>query len=308
MTMQLPNFFIIGAAKAGTTALYDMLAQHPEIYMSQVKEPRFFATVGEPPLYPGPAGDFLRRVTVWRPHEYAMLFAGVTDQRAIGEASAIYMRLPLAAQRIRQSLPKSRLIAILRQPAERAYSNYTFMRQHGIEPESSFEAALSQEDARAQAGWYPGIYYQKNGYYHAQLTDYYALFPREQIKVVLHEDLRDTPQALLRDLFRFLDVAENFAPEIRRSNVTLTPKNRRLHQLATHPTQVEERAKFLPAFAQRTLVSGLQRVDSQFNLAPPPLLDPETRACLTEEYREDILKLQELIGRDLSLWLTRGEP
>jgi hypothetical protein len=131
------------------------------------------------------------------------LFAGVASQRAIGEASAIYLCSPLAAQRIRQTLPHSRLIAILRQPAERAYSNYTFMRQHNIEPEPSFEAALAQEEARSQAGWYPGIYYQKNGYYHAQLSVYYALFPREQIKVVLTEDLRDSPQALLRDLFRF---------------------------------------------------------------------------------------------------------
>jgi hypothetical protein len=304
MTLQLPNFFIIGAAKAGTTALYDMLAQHPDIYMSPVKEPRFFATVGEPPLYPGPAGDFLRRVTVWRPRDYAMLFTGVASQRAIGEASAIYIRLPLAAQRIQQTLPQSRLIAILRQPAERAYSNYTFMRQHNLEPETSFEAALAQEEARAQAGWYPGIYYKKNGYYHAQLSVYYALFPHAQIKVVLNEDLRDAPQALLRDLFRFLEVDENFAPEIRRSNVTLLPKNRRLHRLATHPAQLDGRALFLPAFVRRAILSALQRVDSKFNLAPPPPLGPDTRARLTEDYREDILKLQDLIGRDLSHWLA----
>jgi hypothetical protein len=300
----LPNFFIIGAPKAGTTALYEMLAQHPEIYMSPVKEPRFFATIGEPPLFPGPAGDFLRRVSVWRPREYALLFAGVTNQRAIGEASAIYMRLPLAAQRIRQTLPHSRLIAILRQPAERAYSNYSFMRQHDIEPERSFDAALAQEDARSQAGWYPGIYYKKNGYYYAQLLVYYALFPREQIKVVLHEDLRNAPQALLRDLFRFLEVDENFMPEIRRSNVTLWSKSRRLHNLATHPARIEQLLPFLPATARRVIASALRRIDSGFNLVPPPPLDPETRARLTEEYREDILKLQDLIGHDLSHWLT----
>ena len=308
MNIQLPNFFIIGAAKAGTTALYDMLAQHPEIFMSPVKEPRFFATVGEPPLFPGPAGDFLRRVTVWRPHEYAVLFAGITNQRAIGEASAIYMRLPLAAQRIRQTLPQSRLIAILRQPAERAYSNYTFMRQHNIEPEASFEVALSQEEARAQAGWYPGIYYKKNGYYHAQLAVYYSLFPPEQIKVVLNEDLRNAPQAVLRDLFQFLDVDENFTPEIQRSNVTLLPKNGRLHHLSTHPARIRERIPFFPAPVHRVIVSALRSIDAKFNLVPPPPLDPETRARLTEEYREDILKLQDLIGRDLSHWLTRGDP
>jgi len=109
---------------------------------------------------------------------------------------------------------------------------------------------------------------------------------------------------LLRDLFRFLEVDENFAPEIRRSNVTLLPKNRRLHQLATHPAQLDGRTLFLPAFVRRALSSVLREIDFRFNLAPPPPLDPDTRARLTEGYREDILKLQDLIGRDLSHWLA----
>ena len=308
--MNLPNFFIIGAPKAGTTALYDALTQHPEIYMSPVKEPFFFAFKGEPPIFPAPIGDHIRRVTVWKPAAYALLFAGVTNQRAIGEASTNYLRSPLAAQRIKQSLPQSRIIAILRQPVERAYSHYTFHLERGFDYRGkTFEEALAREDACVKEGWYSG-FHKTNGYYHAQLSDWYARFPHEQIKVYLYEDWKNTPQVMLRDLFRFLEVDEDFAPEIRRSNVTLLPKSRRLHNMASNSTWIEQFMPFLPTIVRRAVDSALCSILAKFNLAPPPPLDPEIRARLTEDYREDILKLQDLIGRDLSHWLkapTRGD-
>jgi hypothetical protein len=298
-----PNFFIVGAPKAGTTALYDTLKGHPEIYMSPIKEPHFFAFEGEPPIFPGPAGNYFRLVSVGRAREYALLFAGLTNQRAVGESSTRYLGMPLAAHRICRNLPHSRIIAILRQPATRAYSDYAFMRQVGVEPARTFEEALTHEETRLQEGWLPGLCYKTYGYYHAQLSVYYDLFPREQIKVYLYEDWKNRPQAMLRDLFRFLEVDENFVPEIRRSNVTRLPKSRRLHNWATHSTRLEQLMPFLPVPARCAIVSALQRFDNQFNLAPPPPLDPEIRARLTADYREDILKLQDLIGRDLSHWL-----
>ena len=302
--MPVPNFFVIGAAKAGTTALYNCLKQHPDIYMSPVKEPLFFAFEGEPPIYPGPAGTYFHRVAVWRPRDYMLLFAGATGQRAIGEASPIYLRSPLAARRIRQNLPHSRLVAILRHPAERAYSHYTYLVQHHVEPARTFSEALAREALRMQEGWFPGFFYQASGYYHAQLSAYGELFPREQIKVYLYEDWRETPQAMLRDLFRFLEVDTDFVPTIRQSNVTRLPSSQRLHRLAVAPDRIERRlAPILPARARRAIVSAVRRFDDRCNLAPPPPLDPEIRARLTAEYREDILKLQDLIGRDLSHWV-----
>lgn len=240
---------------------------------------------------------------MWRPRDYLRLFAQVKNQRAIGEASAAYLYSPATAPRIWKNLPTSRLIALLRQPADRAYSNYQYNVQRHLEPARTFAEALLEEEARRQAGWYPMLFYKVHGYYHAQLSVYYDLFPREQIKVYLYEDWKNTPQAMLRDLFRFLEVDENFAPEIRRSNVTLLPKSRRLHNLAAHPQRIEQLTPFLPTTAQRAVVSALRRIDNQFNLAPPPPLDPEIRARLTADYREDILKLQDLIGRDLAHWL-----
>jgi hypothetical protein len=150
--LPLPNFFIIGAPKSGTTALYDSLKQHPEIYMSPVKEPHFFALNEQPPVWAGPAGSYLRQTAVWRPRDYFMLFAGVTNQCTVGEASTRYLRSPLAAQRIKQYLPESKLVAILRQPADRAYSDYVFRIQHGWEAVASFTEALELEDSRRAKG------------------------------------------------------------------------------------------------------------------------------------------------------------
>jgi hypothetical protein len=301
--MPLPNFFILSAGKSGTTALYYTLKEHPEIFVCPVKEPHFFAWEGEPPTFPGPGGLIPRNFWVWRPRDYLRLFEQVTIQRAIGEASTGYLYSPTAAQRIWKNLPNSRLVVLLRQPAERAYSSYQFNAQRDLEPARTFAGALALEETRQRAGWYPALFYRAHGFYYARLAAYYNLFPRQQIKVYLYEDWKNTPQVMLRDLFRFLEVDENFSPELRRSNVTRLPKNRRLHNLATHPAQIEGRILFLPAVARRAVLSALQWTDNHFNLAPPPPLDPKLRARLTADYREDILKLQELIQRDLSGWL-----
>ncbi len=200
-------------------------------------------------------------------------------------------------------LPRSRLIAILRQPAERAYSDYLFKRERNMEPAGTFEEALAQETERLNQGWHSGLFYKANGFYYTQLSAYYNLFRPEQIKVYLYEDWKNAPQATLRDLFRFLQVDENFAPEIQRRNVTWSHKSPRLHRLANDPTEIE-RLAVLPALARRLVVSVLKRIDRRFNLAAPPPLDQQIRVRLTADYREDILKLQDLIGRDLSHWLN----
>ena len=142
--MPMPNFLVIGAAKSGTTALYHTLKQHPQIFMSPVKEPHFFAFEGERPVYCGP-GDrelFNPRV-VFRLEDYVRLFDGLRAQTAVGEASVQYlMRSDAAAARIRQHIPRAKLIAILRQPADRAYSHYIMLRSQGLE-RLSFTQALA---------------------------------------------------------------------------------------------------------------------------------------------------------------------
>jgi len=299
-----PNFFIIGAPKCGTTALYSILRQHPEIYMSPVKEPHYFTFEGDAPAYPGPGGNYFRRVAVTRPRDYLLLFAGAKDHRAIGEASPTYLGSDVAAKRIHKAAPAAKIIVLLRQPAERAYSHYQYLRFHGVETAGSFAEALQQEDIRRAEGWSKILFCRQGGYYFANLSRYYELFPREQIKVYLYEDWNGSPEAVLHDLFNFLGVDEHFVPNIRRSNVTLIPRVHRLNRLAQKPERIRRLlAPIAPALLHAGIIAGLQKLNRRVNLYTPPPIDPDIRKELTEGYREDILELQELIGRDLAHWL-----
>ena len=294
--MPLPNFFVIGAAKSGTTALFHCLKQHPDIFMSAVKEPGYFLFGGNtPPTLPGPFGDRNLRKFVWRSGDYFRLFSDVGHQQAIGEATPSYLRTPEAARHIRNNIPHARLVVLLRHPAERAFSHYLFMAQQGAEPARSFAEALADERRRIEQGWNSSLYHRANGLYGRQLRVWYDLFPRDQIRVSLYEDWNEAPQALLHGLFGFLGVAQEFQPTVRRSNVTQAPRSRRLHLLALQLERLGGKRGRLAALASR--------LDHHANLAAPPPLDPALRRRLTDEYRPDILALQDLIGRDLSHWL-----
>jgi hypothetical protein len=301
-----PNFFVIGAPKAGTTALYACLKQHPDIYMSPVKEPHFFTYEGAVPIFAGPAGASLWRVAVRRPRNYMLLFADVQEQTAIGEASASYLGSPHAPKRIKQYVPHAKIIVLLRQPAERAYSNYQYLRSHGVEPVGDFAQVLALENDRQKEGWYPFYFYREGGYYYDKLCRYFEIFPRDQIKVYLYDDWSTEPRALLSDLFRFLGVDESYEPELKRSNVTRVPRSRRFHHVASHPGCLDPvLSSILPHSVCKWVSATLKDLDDKHNLVPPSPIDPLVRRKLTDEYREDILKTQDLIGRDLTHWLTR---
>ena len=302
--MTLPNFLIIGAAKSGTTALYQYLQQHPQIYFSPIKEPKFFAYDGAPPDYRGPAGDETRqRDFVTELAAYEALFAGVTGQTAIGEASTLYLYHPRAPERIRHHIPGAKLIAVLRHPVDRAYSDFlshTVVAGDGREPLADFGEALQAEAGRIRDNWWPLWHYQQRGFYHGQLARYYERFPRSQIKVYLYEDLESDAAGLCRDVFRFLGVDDEVRPDTSlKHNVSGLPRNQRLHDLLTKPHPLKKILKpLLPDQLRQRLVTRLR----SGNLVRPPL-PVELRRQLLREYRPDILRLQELIQRDLSNWL-----
>jgi len=299
-----PNFFIIGAPKAGTSALYFCLKQHPEIYMSPVKEPNFFLSESIPPKHAGPKGDYFSCNGVFSPRDYLCLFAGANLQKAIGEASTTYLNSPIAATRISQFAPNARIIVLLRQPADRAYSHFQYLRSQGIEPVFSFAEALSLENARREEGWFAGHLYKESGFYCTQLRRYFDCFHRDQVRIYLYEEWNQAPHTLLQDLFRFLGVDERFVPEIRRNNVTLLPRWQRLNYLARRPERFDQvMSSLVPGKLRKIIISGTQIFNRKFNLYKPPPIDPEIRRQLTAGYREDILKLQDLIDRDLSHWL-----
>jgi hypothetical protein len=304
--MTLPNFFVIGAGKymTGTISLRHYLEQHPEVYMSPKKDPRFFALEGrKPDSFRGPGDrERMSRLAVTDIEEYRALFAGVSGEKAIGEASPMYLYVPEAAERIKRYVPEARLIAVLRNPVERAYSAYLDRIREGWEP-LGFSEALEAEEERIQDNWAPGWQYKWIGFYHAHLARYYELFGPEQIRVYLYEDLKEDPVAVTQSIFRFLEVDDSFVPDtsLKHEEVSGIPRSRTLHALIKKPNPLKTAIKpFLPEGLRKRIRANLHNR----NLTKPPMAE-DIREELTEAYREDILELQGLIGRDLSGWLGK---
>lgn len=304
--MTMPNFLVIGAAKSGTTALYYYLKQHPQVYVSGVKEPHFFAYDSETPNWQGPVDpDWYTLVSDIE--AYRGLFGGVSKEVAIGEASTHYLYLPKAHDRIRHHVPEVKLIAVLREPAERAYSNFLYLSLEGKEPLIDFAQALQEEEYRIQNNWAPIWHYKQKGFYYTQLKRYYDVFEREQIRVYLYEDLNENPAGVLRDVYKFLGVDSTFVPDISmRYNASGVPKNERVRVLYNflnrpHPVKSVFKPLFPKELRRRLRARSLNALRNRY-LAKPPF-PVEVRQQLAEEYKEDVLKLQGLIQRDLSKWL-----
>jgi Sulfotransferase family len=289
----MPNFFVVGAQKAGTTSLYHYLDQHPQVYMSPVKEPHFFEGMYQEYRWPG-----LRKSPVTDLRDYLALFDGVSDEKAIGEVSTSYLYSQKAPGLIRRSIPDAKLIAVLRNPADRAYSNYLHLLQLGFEPLANFADALQAEEGRVRDKWGPMWYYRRKGFYHAQIERYFDTFDRDRVMVYLYDDLRAHSLDVLRDIFRFLEVDETFVPDTSiEHNTSGLPRSKTLY------LRVKKLTARYPGLLERFLPAGPYRyAKSRFFVKPPPF-PTEVRRELIDSYREDILKLQELIGRDLSPWL-----
>jgi hypothetical protein len=303
--MTMPNFLLLGTMKSGTTSLYYQLKQHPQIYMSPVKAPDFFALEGRKWDFNGPEGQ--AAANYWTSQhkstnikEYRELFQGVSDEIAIGEASPSYVYRPEAPSRIRHYIPEAKLVAILRNPVERAYSQYCYARLAGREP-LTFAQALRAEEERIQNG-YDWLYHYKNfGFYYTQLKRYHEMFERDQIRVYLYDDLKDEPIGVVQDIFRYLGVDDAFTPDISwRFNPGGIPKNATLHRVLKQPSKVKSVAKTL--LPDRQARRAWERLLS-LNLTKAPPIPQEVRTELIEEFRQDILNLEDLLGRDLSGWL-----
>ncbi|MGB3510838.1 MAG: sulfotransferase [Microcoleaceae cyanobacterium] len=302
--MIMPNFLLIGAAKGGTSSMYLYLDRHPEIYMSPIKEPNFFAYEGWQPDYcgPGDADAPTNQLSVTNLKDYQALFEGVNTEKAIGEASTHYLYTPETPERIKHYIPDAKLIAILRQPVERAYSFYLHLRRKGREPLSNFLQALQEEEKRKTNHWAPTWRYKEFGFYSVQLQRYFDRFDRDRIKIYLYEDWQTKPVEVIQDIFRFLGVDDTFVPDMstRYNTTTQIPKNQSLYNLITKQSVIKDVLRsIIPAKIRQPMAAKVYRK----NLEPPKSLAPEIRQQLIPIFKEDILKLQDLIQRDLSHWL-----
>ena len=302
--MVLPNFLVIGAAKSGTYSLFNYLRQHPQIYMSSLKEPQYFVfTEGEKLCFNGP-GDMAANPGVTTDLDsYCKLFEGVTDEIAIGECSTYNLYCHGAPERIKNLLPDVKIIAILRNPVERAYSNFLYLFSSGREPLNSFEQALKAEPERIKANWEYFWHYKNQGFYYAKLKHYFDIFDRKQIKVYLYEYYQSKPIMLLKDIYTFLDVDSSFVPNItERYNVTKIPKSLTFHNFIARPNPVRLFLKARLSKKWQKKIGRAVRKLNQSNIKPE--IDPLLKNKLILEYREDIIQLQDLIQQDLGNWLN----
>jgi hypothetical protein len=292
--MTMPNFLIVGAMKCGTTALYYYLEQHPQVFMSPVKEPNFFCFEGRE----GPdSGNSITDIAAYRD-----LFKGVLSERAIGEASHCYLYEPRAVERIKHYAPHAKLIAILRNPIDRAYSHFLHAVRNGTEPFTDFAQALRAEETGAHPGRTSQDYVGR-GLYYGQLQRYLGVFSHDQVRIYLYEDLSNAPVDTLQDAFRFLGVDHSFVPDVSlRRNVSGYPRHKALDSLLRRPSPVKHALKkYLPARLRWRFSEAFDYLKTR-NLVEPPPIRPEVRRRLVEVYREDVLKLQDPLRRDLSGW------
>lgn len=297
---RLPNFLIIGVAKAGTSSLYAYLRQHPQIYVSPRRAPNFFGLGEQPaPFYAGPVQA--RPVHGATLSQYTAFFAGVQDELAVGEGSSFFNFTPRAAARIQHYLPDAKLLLLLRQPATRAYSQYLYARRMGWEPASTFAAALCAEPKRKAEGWFPFLCYRESSHYAATLRVFMERFPREQIYVALFEDFFGDTARHMREIHQFLGVDPDFNADV---SVNHNPAASGLWPWLRSPYN-EKAARFWHYLPNR-LRSAFFRQMSNVDVCQPSL-DPALRTELTQHFRTDILATQAIINRDLSNWLVHSE-
>jgi hypothetical protein len=299
----MPDFLVIGAPKAGTTALHAALARHPGLYMSAIKEPKFFLTDGPPPVRGGPGDVLTYREHVWRRADYEALFDPAPDGTLRGESTPLYLYDRAAMRRIRQALPDARLIVIVRDPVERAHSNWTHLWSAGLEPVGDFVRACGEEERRIAAGWAFFWHYIGLGRYGEQLEHLHTLFPAEQVLVLRYRLLVDEPGQTLDRICGFLGVKQGVITEIPRENVTAHPESTLAHRAVSLALRAGSAAgRLIPGLTAATLTGPLERFLQRNSRERQPL-SWEQRQELIPLFETDIKLLGDVTGEDFTDWL-----
>jgi hypothetical protein len=290
-----PNFFIVGAQKAGTTSLYFYLKEIPQVYMSPLKELFYFA----PHAVQTSVVDVIRDKK-----EYLRLFENARGYIAVGEATPIYLWDPDAPKLIHQTVPDARIIISLRDPIERAYSNYLMKRKYsGMK--SSFYDELMRDYKSQEKLFGRSQLYVEFGMYYEQVKRYFDIFGREQVKVIIFEEFVKHPEQSINEILAFLGVnyavtaiREQYNPySVPRSALSvwifsffrwLRARNMKFYKILT----------LLPDSLVESLPEKIL-----FERKQKPKIEPKAVKFLQEIYHDDVIRLQSLLGRSLP-WHT----
>lgn len=286
MTAQqrMPNFFIVGAPKAGTTSLYEYLNSTTGVYMSPVKEPSYFS--------PAVSEDYAEKVGDL--DAYLRLFRGAEDERAIGEATPFYLWDPESPQLIREASPEAKIIATLRDPVERAFSDYLMMSAHYGSERLSFPDALQANASQPESRWGERLYLEL-GEYSEQVQRYLDVFGESNVKVVLFEDLVSDTANVVNGVLRFLAVPGALDVGAGQAHNSFSIPKTRLAQRIVGSEGLRRLAqRFVPATAKDFFVHKFLLAK-----APKPQMTEEAREFLQEYYREDARSLQSKLHRRL---------
>ncbi len=305
--MALPDFLVIGAPKAGSTALHAALVQHPQLFLSTPKEPKFFLTDGQAPErrhHRGPGDAHSRQEWIWRRADYERLFDAAPPGALRGESTPFYLWHRSAHRRIAQIVPEVKLIAIIRDPVDRAYSNWTHLRADGLEPEADFSKACALEEQRVEDGWAPFWRYQGLSRYGEQFQHLLEYFPREQVHVLRYRQLIEQPTASLDSIADFLGVEQGLVTEIPGSNLSAWAGPGLVNDSLRAVVQAGAVAgSYVPPQwwrqAQRPLMAALHRGGDR-----RPAVTVEVRRQLVEGFRDDIALLEKILVESFQDWLS----
>jgi hypothetical protein len=307
-----PDFFVVGHPKCGTTALYEMLRRHPQVFMPDLKEPRFFAEDMYAPEHRPRSGELPRSL-----EEYLALFAGAAPDQRAGEASPFYLASSTAASQIAELRPDARIIAILREPASFLRSLHLQMVQSHVESKNNLGKALALEDARREGRRVPRaselrpqvLFYSDHVRYVQQLRRYQERFAPEQLLVLIYDDLRRDNEQTLRTVLRFLDVDDAAPVEVLDANPTIGVRSQGLDRLVrsvsvgTGPVSraVKRLAKSLtPRGARRRALMATQH---RVVYGKPAQADDAVMTEIRRRYKPEVVALSDYLDRDLvTLW------
>lgn len=284
------NFFIVGAAKAGTTSLHNYFMEHSDIFMPEIKEPNYFA-------YDEIINQnlFYKEKGVGTLEDYQNLFSTSNNEKALGEASVSYLYYKDTPQKIKDYNPNSKIIILLRDPIKRAHSHYLMDNKLGY-TKVSFESIVNKSSNHKLQE----LYYQQYidlGMYYEQVKRYLDTFGESNVKIFLNEDLKNDTKGIVKELYNFLKVDSADIPDItKKHNTYKKPKENILHSLFTIQPLRSFISRILPKSIKVFLLSLI------LEDAEKPEIENKTLIQLKKLYLEDINKLEELINRDLSSW------